>query len=338
MASYRCLLVQAEQVDHEAAEHDAPKMSVVELPEARFPSGEVTVDVRWSSLNYKDALATTGHRGVVKQLPHVPGIDAAGVVVASRSPDYAVGDPVIVSGYDLGQGHWGGWSQRICVPAGWVVPLPIGLSAYEAMVYGTAGFTAAQCLMALQVQGVMPSSGPVVVTGASGGVGSLAVRLLAALGYSVAAVSGKPDLKGQLLSWGASEVLGRDEFQDDPHRPMLSARWAGGIDTVGGGMLARMIKQTHYGGAVAACGLVAGSRLDMTLYPFLLRGVALCGIASADCPRQKRLKIWSQLAGPWKLANLCEAVTEATLEEMPGLASAMLRGEIAGRVVVKPND
>jgi acrylyl-CoA reductase (NADPH) len=193
-------------------------------------------------------------------------------------------------------------------------------------------------VMALQVQGVMPGSGPVVVTGASGGVGSLAVRLLAALDYAVVAVSGKPDLKGQLLSWGASEVLGRDEFQDEPQRPMLSARWAGGIDTVGGGMLARMIKQTQYGGAVAACGLVAGSRLDMTLYPFLLRGVALCGIASADCPRQKRLKIWSQLAGPWKLANLSDAVTEASLEEMPGLAAAMLRGEISGRVVVKPND
>ncbi len=333
MESYRCLLVQASD-----RKDTGPSVTVVELPEDRFPAGEVTIQVRWSSLNYKDALATTGHRGVVKQLPHVPGIDAAGVILASQSPEHAVGDSVIVTGYELGQSHWGGWAEIIRVPGDWIVPLPIGLSAREAMIYGTAGFTAAQCVMALQIQGVMPSSGEVVVTGASGGVGSLAVRLLSALGYSVVAVSGKPDWHSQLTRWGATQVLRRDQFQDDATRPMMSARWAGGIDTVGGAMLARMIKETRYGGAVAACGLVAGAQLDVTLYPFLLRGVALCGVASADCPKDKRLRIWSQLAGPWKLATLDEGVTEAGLDQLSDLTGDMLRGEIAGRVIVTPSD
>ncbi|HBJ38198.1 MAG TPA: oxidoreductase [Planctomycetaceae bacterium] len=333
MTSYRCLLVQAPQDDR-----GGPQATVVELPEERFPTGEVTIQVRWSSLNYKDALATTGHRGVVKHLPHIPGIDAAGVILASKSPEHAVGDSVIVTGYELGQSHWGGWSEIIRVPGDWIVPLPIGLSAREAMIYGTAGFTAAQCVMALQVQGIMPGDGEIVVTGASGGVGSLAVRLLASLGYAVVAVSGKADWHSQLIRWGATRVLDRGEFQDDPTRPMLSARWAGGIDAVGGPMLARMIRETRYGGAVAACGLVAGTQLDVTLYPFLLRGVTLCGIASADCPRDKRLKIWSQLAGAWKLATLDEGVTESNLQQLPDLTNAMLRGEVAGRVVVSPGD
>jgi acrylyl-CoA reductase (NADPH) len=333
MASYRCLLVQESQ-----GSETMPCATVNPLPMDRFPDGEVTVQVRWSSLNYKDALATTGHRGVVKQLPHVPGIDAAGVIVDSRSPDHVVGDSVIVTGYELGQSHWGGWSEIIRVPADWIVPLPIGLSARDAMIYGTAGFTAAQCVTALQVQGVMPTSGEVVVTGASGGVGSLSVRLLSSLGYCVIAVSGKSDWHSQLLRWGAARVMDRDEFQDDAARPMLSARWAGGVDTVGGTMLARLLKETQYGGAVAACGLVAGADLDVTLYPFLLRGIALCGVASADCPRDKRLRIWSQLAGPWKLATLDEGVTEATLEQMPELTAKMLRGEIGGRVIVRPSE
>jgi acrylyl-CoA reductase (NADPH) len=333
MESYRCLLVQASHGD--GARPDA---TVVRLPENRFPPGEVTIQVRWSSLNYKDALATLGHRGVVKRLPHVPGIDAAGTIVASESPEYAVGDSVIVTGYELGQSHWGGWSEIIRVPGAWIVPLPIGLSAREAMIYGTAGFTAAQCVMALQVQGVMPNSGEVVVTGASGGVGSLATRLLAALGYAVVAVSGKADWHPQLTRWGAARVLDREHFQDDATRPMLTARWAGGVDTVGGSMLTRLIKETQHGGAVAACGLVAGAQLDLTLYPFLLRGVALCGVASADCPHDKRLRIWSQLAGTWKLASLDQAVTEAGLEQLPEFAGKMLRGEIAGRVIVRPSD
>jgi len=333
MKVYRCLLVQASEADGDQA-HAA----VVQMPEDRFPVGDVTIQVRWSSLNYKDAMASTGHRGVVKKLPHVPGIDAAGVIVASESAEHAIGDSVIVTGYELGQSHWGGWSEFIRVPADWVVPLPIGLSARESMIYGTAGFTAAQCVMALQVQGVMPSSGEIVVTGASGGVGSLAVRLLSALGYSVVAISGKTQWHSQLIRWGATRVLGRDEFQNDATRPMMRSQWAGGVDTVGGSMLARLLKETKYGGAVAACGLVAGAQLDVNLYPFLLRGVALCGVASADCPGHKRLKIWSQLAGPWKLATLDEGVTETSLEKLPGLANEMLQGNVAGRVIVNPSD
>jgi acrylyl-CoA reductase (NADPH) len=269
-------------------------------------------------------------------LPHVPGIDASGVVVESTSPDFSAGDAVVVSGYDLGQGHWGGWSERIRVPAAWVVPLPIGLSSREAMIYGTAGFTAAQCVMALQTQDVMPGSGEVVVTGATGGVGSLALRLLAMLGYRVVAVTGKRDWHRQLIAWGAVGVIDRADFADDPARPMLSGRWAGGVDTVGGGPLVRMIKETAFGGGVAACGLVAGADLSMTLYPFLLRGVALCGIASADCPRDKRLRIWEMLAGPWKLPNLEDHVTEVSLETLPITTRKMLSGQTAGRIIVHP--
>jgi len=329
---YRCLIVSPSDTDE-----PNPRVQVTSLPADQFPDGEVTIQVRWSSLNYKDALATTGHRGVVKRLPHVPGIDAAGVVIASTSPDFATGDCVLVTGHELGQGHWGGWSELIRVPAAWVVPLPIGLSAKAAMIYGTAGFTAAQCVIALQTQNVTPASGPVVVTGASGGVGSLALRLLAMLGYRVVAVSGKHHWHAQLIAWGAHRVMGRDEFVDDPTRPMLSAKWAGGVDTVGGGVLARLVKETKQNGAIAACGLVAGSDLPLTLYPFLLRGVALCGIASADCEREKRLRIWDLLSGPWKLPNLHEGVTEAGLEAVSSLVSQMLRGEIAGRVIIHPD-
>jgi len=331
-ALYRCLIVSPG-----ATGESKPRLQVTSLPADQFPDGEVTIQVRWSSLNYKDALATTGHRGIIKRLPHVPGIDAAGVVMQSTSPDFAAGDCVLATGYDLGQGHWGGWSELIRVPAAWVVPLPIGLSAKSAMIYGTAGFTAAQCVMALQTQEVTPASGPVVVTGASGGVGSLAVRLLAMLGYRVVAVSGKQRWHSQLIAWGAERVIGREEFVDDPSRSMLSAKWAGGIDTVGAGVLARLVKETNYGGAVAACGLAAGSDLPLTLYPFLLRGVALCGIASAECDRERRLRIWSLLSGRWKLPNLSEGVTEARLEAIADLATQMLRGEIAGRVIIHPD-
>jgi acrylyl-CoA reductase (NADPH) len=331
--AFRCLVVRPADP---AAGETSPVMNVVSMPADSLPPGEVTIRVHWSSLNYKDALASTGHRGIVKTLPHVPGIDASGVVVESTSPDFSAGDAVVVSGYDLGQGHWGGWSERIRVPAAWVVPLPIGLSSREAMIYGTAGFTAAQCVMALQTQDVMPGSGEVVVTGATGGVGSLALRLLAMLGYRVVAVTGKRDWHRQLIAWGAVGVIDRADFADDPARPMLSGRWAGGVDTVGGGPLVRMIKETAFGGGVAACGLVAGADLSMTLYPFLLRGVALCGIASADCPRDKRLRIWEMLAGPWKLPNLEDHVTEVSLETLPITTRKMLSGQTAGRIIVHP--
>lgn len=315
---------------------NATALEVAELSEQELPEGEVTIEVAWSSLNYKDALAAAGHRGVIKRLPHVPGIDAAGFVVDSKVPEFRVGQAVLVTGYDLGQGHWGGWAEKIRVPADWIVPLPTGLSLRETMIYGTAGFTAAQCVAALQSRHLMPSAGEFVVTGASGGVGSLAVRLLLNLGYRVVAVTGKPECREQLNAWGVEQVLDRADFVDDPSRPMFSSRWAGGIDTVGGAPLVRMIKETRYGGAVAACGLVAGADLNMTLYPFLLRGVALCGVASADCPYAKRLEIWQLLAGPWKPLNLDDWVTDVTLEGLPEMIEKIRAGQVIGRVIVRP--
>lgn len=309
--------------------------SIVTLSRDRLPVGDVTIQVAYSSLNYKDALAYQGHRGIVKKLPHIPGIDAAGIVIDSSSELYRVGDHVLVTGYDLGQGHWGAWSELIRVPAEWIVPLPNSLSPREAMIYGTAGFTAAQSVMALQRNDVSPAMGEVVVTGATGGVGSLAVRLLSHQGYEVVAVTGKADQHDALLACGAKRVIGRTEIADDSTRPLLSATWAGAIDTVGGPILQSLLRSTRYGGCVTACGLVAGAELSMTVYPFLLRGVSLCGIASGDCPMAKRRQIWELLAGDWKPENLNSLVTESKLEQLPDYVDQILAGKIVGRVAVK---
>lgn len=326
---FRCLLVEKQ--------HSEVVSSVQVVPIVRLSMGDVAIKVEWSSVNYKDALAASGHPGVAKTLPHVPGIDAAGEVIESNVDGIHVGQRAIVTGYDLGQGHWGGWSEFVRVPASWVVPLPSNLSVREAMVLGTAGFTAAQCVLALQQNQVMPACGEVVVTGASGGVGSLAVRLLAHLGYKVVAVSGKPELHAKLIELGASRVLTRAEFQDSSPRPMLRAQWAGGVDTVGGETLVRLLRSVAYGGSVAACGLVTGAELNMTLYPFLLRGISLCGIASADCPMDKRKRIWNLLASDWKLSNLEQLVTEIGLADLPNSTRKILAGEVAGRVLVDPS-
>ncbi len=310
-----------------------------EVPTDQLPDGEIVIRVVYSSINYKDALATQGHPGIVQRLPHIPGIDAAGVVQSSRDGRFKPGDKVIVTGYGLGQGQWGGWAEFISVPADWVVPLPLGLELREAMVLGTAGFTAAQCVMALQRNEVIPSRGRLVVTGATGGVGSLAVRILAQLGYDVAAVTGKLELSDRLRSAGAVEILAREEFTDASDRPMLKARWAGGVDCVGGQPLTTLLRSTRYGGAVAACGLVAGAGLHMTVYPFLLRGVSLCGVASADCPYDRRVRIWDLLADAWKPRDLADFwVTEIALEEVPAYVQRMLRGEVSGRVIVRLAD
>ncbi len=329
---FRCLLVDKDPISQDST---ATRSTVVSLPRSRLTAAAVTIRVEYSSLNYKDALAFQGHRGVVKTLPHVPGIDAAGVVVASQSHRFKLGDKVIVTGYDLGQGSWGGWSQLISVPEDWVVFQPTNLTSREAMMLGTAGFTAAQSVMALQRNGVEPASGEVVVTGASGGVGSLAVRLLAHLGYNVVAVTGKSEQHDALLKIGAKRVLERREFSDDTPRPMLSAVWAGAIDTVGGGLLSVLLRSTKYGGCVTACGLVAGSQLEMTVYPFLLRGISLCGIASADCPYDKREKLWDLLANSWKPANLSELVTEVELQQIPAQVERILAGKVVGRIVLR---
>ena len=299
------------------------------------PSGEVIVRVGWSSLNYKDALACQGHPGVAGPLPHVPGIDAAGMVAASDDDRYRVGEAVLVTGYELGAPRWGGWSEYIRVPADWVVKMPTGFSARHAMIVGTAGFTAAQCLRSLLLAEVTPDMGPVLVTGATGGVGSFAVQLLATHGFEVHAVTGKPHLDSALRKLGASEVLPRTVVEDQPKKPMLPARWAGGVDTVGGSPLTALLKSTRVGGCVAACGLVAGDQLPMTMYPFILRGVTLSGVTSASCSRRIRELIWDKLSTDWRVEYPDDWVQEVELDELPDAVEQIRRGDLAGRVVVK---
>lgn len=299
-----------------------------------LPPGDVLIRVAWSSLNYKDALACQAHPGIVRKLPHVPGIDAAGTIVESRDERWKPGQEVIVTGYELGAGHWGGWAEYVRVPGDWVVALPEGLTLREAMILGTAGFTAAQCADALVRNGVAPSSGPVVVTGATGGVGSLAVKLLARLGFSVTAFTGKPQQADQLRHWGANEVLDRSAAVDTSDKPLLSARWAGAVDTVGGPTLATLVRQTRPYGVVAACGLVGGTDLRLTVHPFILRGVILAGIGSAMLPYDRRLEIWRKFAGPWRIPNLEDIATTVRLDALEGAVERILRGEIVGRIVV----
>lgn len=301
----------------------------------QLPPGDTVIRVEWSSLNYKDALAARAHPGVAGELPHVPGIDAAGTIESSEDARYQPGDNVLVTGYELGAPVWGGWSEYIRVPSEWVVPLPESLSTRDAMVIGTAGFTAAQCLQEIQQRGVTPDDGPVVVTGATGGVGCFAVKLLAHNGYEVHAVTGKADAAKKLKSLGATEVFGRDALDDNPKRPLLTARWAGGIDTVGGNMLVALLKSTKIGGCVSACGLVGGDKLPMTVYPFILRGVALAGVTSSACPRPAREQVWKKLSGDWNVDLPSEWVEEIELAGVAHAIERIMKGGIAGRVVVR---
>lgn len=303
---------------------------------ADLPPDEVLIDVDYSSLNYKDALASQGHPGIVQQFPHVPGIDCAGTVVESRSPQFKAGDEVLVTGYDLGAGHWGGYSRYVRVPAEWIVPLPAGLTLRESMIYGTAGFTAAQCVTAIVERGIKPERGPVVVTGATGGVGSLSVAILAKLGYEVAAVTGKPGERSWLHRLGAAKILDRHEVLDASDRPILGARWAAAVDTVGGKPLATIVRSLDHRGCVAACGLVAGTDVPLTVYPFILRGVTLAGIDSAKCPRPQRMEIWQKLSGPWRLDLLDDVAEMTTLDTLPKSIAEILAGEIVGRMLVVP--
>jgi len=310
--------------------------NVETLSTEQLPPGDVLIEVTCSSLNYKDALACQGHPGVMLQSPHVPGIDAAGRVAESTSADFKPGDEVLVTGYDLGTSHGGGYSQFVRVPAEWVVPLPQGLSLDMAMAYGTAGFTAAQSVAAIEHAGVEPGAGEIVVTGATGGVGSLSIGILAKLGYQVAAVTGKPEQEAMLRQLGAQRILAREEVDDPSKKTLLRTRWAGAIDTVGGNVLATLLRSTDHRGCVAACGLVAGIELPLTVYPFILRGVTLAGIDSAQCPRKERLDIWNRLAGAWKIEGLEELTRSIRLPEVPHEAEAMLAGKTFGRTLVRP--
>ncbi len=300
-----------------------------------LPPGEVLIRVSYSSLNYKDALSATGNAGVTRKFPHVPGIDAAGIVAASQSSKFREGDSVLVTGFDLGQNTWGGFGEYVRVREGWVVPLPQGLSLRESMIFGTAGFTAALGVEALAAHGIGPDVGSVAVTGATGGVGSVAVAILARLGYRVIAASGKESARAFLEKLGATEIVSRADVTDTSGKPLLAAKWAGAVDTVGGNVLSTVIRSTQRAGCVTACGLVGGSDLPITVFPFILRGVQLVGIDSAEYPIGRRAAVWSKLAGPWRPADLEGLVTEWV--DLAGLApqiERILAGGICGRVLV----
>ncbi|MHC4400759.1 MAG: YhdH/YhfP family quinone oxidoreductase [Planctomycetota bacterium] len=303
-------------------------------PTFELPAGDVLIRVAYSSLNYKDALAARGHPGVARRFPHVPGIDAAGTVQESSSADFRPGDKVLVTSYELGAERWGGWADYVRVPADWVLPLPKGLSLEESMILGTAGLTAGLCVRALRHHEIAPESGEVVVTGATGGVGTLAVRLLAKLGYVVVAVSGKAEKHEWLRRQGAARVVTRKEMLDPSNRPLLSARWAGAVDTVGGAMLATLLRSMRSEGCVASCGLVGGDKLATTVYPFILRGVTLAGIDSAWCPRVRREEIWHRLAIDWKLDGLTSIRTVIQPEQIGDYVGQILSGQITGRVII----
>ncbi len=302
-----------------------------------LPEGDVIINVEYSSLNYKDALSATGNRGVTKNYPHTPGIDAAGIVVESNIDDFKIGDKVIVTGYDLGMNTSGGYGEYIRVPAEWVVKLPENLSLRESMIYGTAGFTAALSVYKLVNSGVKPNDGPILVTGATGGVGSIAISILSKIGYNVIAATGKASEKEMLLGIGAKDIIDRKEVDDDSQRALLKGRWAGVIDTVGGNMLATAIKSTNYGGVVTCCGNVASHELSTSVYPFILRGVTLFGIDSVQCPMNIRHKIWDKLSSDWKLNNLNDNVDEVSLEGLSKKIDMILEGIHKGRTIVNLN-
>ena len=300
-----------------------------------LPQGDLVVRVNYSSLNFKDALSATGHPGVTRQFPHTPGIDAAGEVVSCESGAFAVGDKVIITGYDLGMETDGGWGELIRIPSSWAVPLPAGLTQLEAMALGTAGFTAALSVLKLVRAGVAPANGDVLVTGATGGVGAIAVAILSQAGYRVVASTGKSSDEQFLRDLGAAEIIPRDQVTTGSDRPMMKERWAGCVDVVGGDTLAAVVKSTRYGGAVTCCGLVGSTELPLNVFPFILRGVSLVGIDSVKCPAHTRLQVWEKLAGAWKPAGLHKIITEVSLENMEEMIQKILQGGISGRVVVK---
>jgi putative YhdH/YhfP family quinone oxidoreductase len=300
-----------------------------------LPPGELLVRVRYSSLNYKDALSATGHPGVTRSFPHTPGIDAAGEVIVCAGGAFAPGERVVVTGFDLGMETDGGWGEYVRIPSSWAVPLPAGLTLRESMALGTAGFTAALSVLRLEQAGVKPGDGEILVTGATGGVGSVAVAILARAGYRVVAATGKAAEAEFLTALGATEVIGRDEVTKGAERPLLKERWAGAVDVVGGATLAAVLKGTRYGGAVTCCGLVGSAELPLNVYPFILRGVSLLGIDSVQCPPGPRAEAWRRLAGAWKPSRLDEATAEVTLEGLEAKIAAILAGEIRGRTVVR---
>jgi len=302
-----------------------------------LPKGDVLVKVHYSSINYKDALSATGNKGITKKYPHTPGIDAAGEVVSSLDDKFKVGDKVIVTGYDLGMNTSGGFGQYIRVPSEWVVQLPEGLSLKESMIIGTAGFTAGISVLRLSAL-VKPSDGKILVSGATGGVGSVALSLLSKLGYQTVAISGKETEYPFLRKLGATEILPRADFQEVDKRPMLSAQYAGAIDTVGGPILENILKTLQPLGAVTTCGSVSATQLNMTVFPFILRGISLIGISAQNYPGALREPLWIKLATDWKPDNLLELYSEIRLEDIPETIALILQGKLKGRTIVNMLD
>jgi len=306
------------------------------LDEARLPEGEVSVDVEWAGFNYKDGLCLTGGGALVRSYPHVGGIDFAGTVRESGDPRYAPGQSVVLTGWRVGEIHWGGFAGRARVKADWLVPLPLEMSTRQAMILGTAGLTAMLAVNRLAGAGVAPDAGAVLVTGAAGGVGSMAVSLLSRLGYEVAALSGRPQQGDALKALGATHLVDRAEFLAQPDKPLESAHWAGAVDSVGGAVLGKLLKQVKYGGVVASIGNAGGIEVNTTALPFILRGVSLLGIDSVMQPYAARLEAWDRLASLFDFEAYDGMVEEIGLADLPAAAERILRGEISGRVVVKP--
>ena len=313
------------------------RASVQHVDDASLPPGNVTVAVEYSSINYKDALVVTGAGGLVKHYPHVPGIDFAGCVLKSSHPMYKPGDKVVLTGWRVGEVQWGGLAQKASVNGDWLVPLPPGLTTRQAMAVGTAGFSAMLAVLALEAHGLTPTSGEVLVTGAAGGVGSVAIAILGNLGMQVVASTGRAETHDYLRVLGASAIVDRSPFSEAASRPLETERWAGCIDAVGGNTLARVLAQTKYSGSVAAVGLAGGSKLALTVIPFLLRGVNVLGIDSVMCPTPRRIGAWNRLRTDLPLDKLEAAIVDASLEEVPTLAAEILQGKVRGRIVVNVN-
>ncbi|MDD9888876.1 MAG: YhdH/YhfP family quinone oxidoreductase [Gammaproteobacteria bacterium] len=310
---------------------------LVERSISELPAGDVLISVEYSSINYKDALSASGNKGVTREYPHTPGIDAAGKVVESFSENFREGDEVIVIGYDLGMNTAGGFGQFIRVPATWVVPLPDGLSLRESMVLGTAGFTAALCVEKLLANGLNKDNGRVLVTGATGGVGVVAVALLAKLGFEVIASTGKAEAKAFLQTMGAADIIDRSELAESSSRPLLKEQWAGAVDVVGGDTLFNVIKAVKYGGSVAACGLVQSPVFQASVLPFILRGVNLLGVDSVELPLATKTRVWALLASDWKLENLEKIVSEIGLDQLQDCLDRVLKGQARGRYLLNLN-
>ncbi len=306
---------------------------VTEVEESELPEGEVSVDIDYSTLNFKDSMAITGSSPIVREFPMVPGIDFAGTVSSSTNDEFAVGDKVVLNGWGVGERHWGGYAQKARVKADWLVALPEALTTREAMTIGTAGYTAMLCVLNLEKNGVTPDQGEVLVTGAAGGVGSVAISVLAKLGYTVIASTGRPEEADYLTELGVAGTIDRSELSE-PGRPLGKERWAGAVDSVGSHTLANVCASLKYGGTVAACGLAQGFDLPATVMPFILRSVTLAGTDSVNCPKPRRIEAWNRLATDLDADKLSLMASEVSLDEVIPLASEQLAGKVRGRVVI----